>query len=251
MKIDMLCPLVKGGVQPPLFLAPAAGSTPLSMFKLARSLEPQRTIYALEYPGMQDGQSEYESVEELALAYAGEIRRIQKSGPYLLGGHCFGGIIAHAIGTIMEAAGEKVAALVLLETIAPLDDSVRADLEATEEQVRLSPTLGAAKHALHAIFEQSRRQLERLPPEISEPLIQLSWKQTLAGSIYRAKPIDAEIILVRTQKHPREIFLAWKQLGLQGLTEHTIPGDALSMLSPPLVDIVAAQLSGLNTALEQ
>src|SRR5207302_2901331 len=48
--------------------------------------------------------------------YAAAVRAVQPKGPYLLGGYCSGGIVAHALGRRLVEAGEEVGRLVLLDT---------------------------------------------------------------------------------------------------------------------------------------
>ncbi len=59
------------------------------------------------------------SVEEMVNDYAEQIRRVQPFGPYHLCGWSFGGIIAHALATHLQALGQEVAFLGLLDTIRP------------------------------------------------------------------------------------------------------------------------------------
>jgi thioesterase domain-containing protein len=52
----------------------------------------------------------------MASDYLDEIRRIQPSGPYLLGGFSGGGLIAYEMARQLENADQHVAALILLDT---------------------------------------------------------------------------------------------------------------------------------------
>ncbi len=53
----------------------------------------------------------------MAAHYVSEIRKIQPQGPYFIGGQSFGGRIAIYMATILKAAGEEVALLVLFDTV--------------------------------------------------------------------------------------------------------------------------------------
>ena len=57
-----------------------------------------------------------ESVERLAESYIKSIRQVQHVGPYLVGGHSFGCVVAFEMGLQLSRAGEKVA-LVLLDGV--------------------------------------------------------------------------------------------------------------------------------------
>jgi thioesterase domain-containing protein len=63
-----------------------------------------------------DGAQKFLTVEELAVKYIPEIRRVQKSGPYQLCGMSFGGLVAYEIAMALVDQGEEVALLALLDT---------------------------------------------------------------------------------------------------------------------------------------
>ncbi len=56
---------------------------------------------------------------EAAADYIAELRQVQPHGPYLLGGFSGGGLTAWEMAQQLEAAGEEVALLVLLDTPLP------------------------------------------------------------------------------------------------------------------------------------
>jgi thioesterase domain-containing protein len=64
------------------------------------------------------GLPEFEQVEEMAAHYLREIRTVQPKGPYYLAGYCFGGNVAFELARQLEAGGEKVAFLGLLDSAA-------------------------------------------------------------------------------------------------------------------------------------
>ena len=53
------------------------------------------------------------------------MRNVQLEGPYFLGGHCFGGVVAFEIAQQLQAAGQKVGLLALCDTYAPGSRYVR------------------------------------------------------------------------------------------------------------------------------
>ncbi|KAJ5594738.1 Beta-ketoacyl synthase [Penicillium hispanicum] len=58
-------------------------------------------------------------VEEIAAASLEAIRTVQASGPYLLGGYAFGGLVAYEVARQLLDAGEKVSGLLIIDTPAP------------------------------------------------------------------------------------------------------------------------------------
>ncbi|WMV70852.1 amino acid adenylation domain-containing protein [Xenorhabdus griffiniae] len=104
----------------PLFCLPGAGASPSSLLELALSFPAQLPVYALQARGfMIEHHSPYRSVEGAARAYIQNIRQIQPHGPYHLLGHSFGGWIAFEIALQLQAEGEQVSELILIDTDEP------------------------------------------------------------------------------------------------------------------------------------
>jgi amino acid adenylation domain-containing protein len=93
--------------------------------ELADQLAPHIPVYGVFLPVEQDlfnlERSERVteiSVEAMAAGYVEAIRQRQASGPYLLLGFCFGGTVAYEMARQLEAAGEEVSLVVMLDTTA-------------------------------------------------------------------------------------------------------------------------------------
>jgi thioesterase domain-containing protein len=78
----------------------------------------------------------------MAADYLSLIRKIQPVGPYNLLGWSFGGLVAHSIATRLQAAGQDVSMLVLLDSY-PVDPEIQntgiADSEVLATQVAINP----------------------------------------------------------------------------------------------------------------
>ncbi|WMV70849.1 amino acid adenylation domain-containing protein [Xenorhabdus griffiniae] len=104
----------------PLFCLPGAGASPSSLLELALSFPAQLPVYALQARGFTtEHHSPYRSVEGAARAYIQKIRQVQPYGPYHLLGHSFGGWIAFEIALQLQAEGEQVSKLILIDTDEP------------------------------------------------------------------------------------------------------------------------------------
>jgi len=242
MKTNLLVPITQGGEGSPIYFVPSAGSTLFSFVKLARSLKSQLPVHAFDLTAMEGSKSPHTSIEEITLTFLAEIRAVQKSGPYYLGGHCWGGIVALDIAAKLEAEGDTVALLVLLESVPPLGNKVVENLSVTNEEAQSSTFSVEFNKFMEITVEQIRQQLSRLPPKHAKRFGRLSWEQMHMGSRYRATHISAPIILFRTRTHPDVVFQDWKYFSDRGFTEQIVPGDTFSMLSPPYVDILGAEL---------
>ncbi len=109
----------EGGERMPFFLVAGMFGNVLNLRHLAHLLGADRPFYGLQARGLLGGDAPHDSVTEAALSMIAEIRQIQPHGPYLLGGFSGGGITAYEIAQQLEAAGEEVALVVLLDTPLP------------------------------------------------------------------------------------------------------------------------------------
>ncbi|MBI3875437.1 MAG: amino acid adenylation domain-containing protein, partial [Verrucomicrobia bacterium] len=107
------------GSKPPLFMVHGVGG---GMFwgytNLSRHLGLDQPVYAFKSCGT-DGLAEFASIEKMAAHYVADLRMFQPCGPYCLGGYCFGGNVAYEMARQLEAQGEKVAVLALMNCVPP------------------------------------------------------------------------------------------------------------------------------------
>ncbi|HYG36656.1 MAG TPA: alpha/beta fold hydrolase, partial [Clostridia bacterium] len=107
------------GSRPPLLLVHGAGS---GMFwgysNLARHIGTEQPIYAFKSRGL-DGEQELETIQELAEFYVSELQAFQPHGPYYLGGYCFGGLVAYEMAHRLQAEGESIGFLALINAMPP------------------------------------------------------------------------------------------------------------------------------------
>ncbi len=104
------------GRKPPFFCLPGIHGSPRYLQPLADSADPDRPFFLLRFPDSEPRRAV--PVEEIAAKIITVIREVQPRGPYLLGGHCYGGIVAWEIASQLEAEGET-GALVLFDAAVP------------------------------------------------------------------------------------------------------------------------------------
>lgn len=109
----------EGGRRTPFFLVAGMFGNVLNLRHLAHLIGADRPFYGLQARGLYGTDAPHETFVAAATDYIAEMRAVQPQGPYLLGGFSGGGIIAHEITRQLEAEGEKVALLVLLDTPLP------------------------------------------------------------------------------------------------------------------------------------
>ena len=111
-----LVPINPKGSKAPFFCVHGAGGNVLLYRDLARHLGADYPMYGLQCQGLDGKATPLTTVEAMAEKYLREIRKLQPEGPYYLGGYCLGGTIAYEMAQRLNAEGEKVAFLALLDT---------------------------------------------------------------------------------------------------------------------------------------
>ncbi|WP_367129332.1 amino acid adenylation domain-containing protein [Saccharothrix sp. HUAS TT1] len=123
-----LLPLRSGESGHPLFCVHPVSGLSWCYSDLVRRLDPGRPVHGLQSPGLLTPGWSPTSVEAVVDEYVAHIRRAQPHGPYHLLGWSLGGNLAHAIAVALQAAGERVEVLALLDSYPRLglDDPAEA-----------------------------------------------------------------------------------------------------------------------------
>lgn len=136
---------------PPLFAIHPAGGITWCYGRLARALDPRRTVYGLQAPALAADLPPPASLADLAADYVGRIRAVRPEGACHLVGWSIGGIVAHAMAERLQALGARVGVVAML-------DSYPADCWRAEPE----PDEGAALKALLAIGGYDPDQLPQV-----------------------------------------------------------------------------------------
>jgi enterobactin synthetase component F len=116
--LNAMLPLrkVRNAAQGPLFcIHPMAGLS-LGFSSLLRHLNPALPVYGLQSRALRNVEALPSSIEEMATDYLSEIRKVQPHGPYKLIGRSLGGLIGHCIAEQMQADGEEVEFLAMIDS---------------------------------------------------------------------------------------------------------------------------------------
>ncbi|NGO70935.1 non-ribosomal peptide synthetase, partial [Streptomyces boncukensis] len=102
-----------------------AGGTAFCYLSLARALPESVGLYGVQSPGVNPGEEFLPSVEAMAEHYL-RLAEPLGTGPLVLSGLSYGGLVAHEMGRLLAAAGRRDVSVVLLDTYATDDPAVRA-----------------------------------------------------------------------------------------------------------------------------
>jgi phthiocerol/phenolphthiocerol synthesis type-I polyketide synthase D len=249
----------------PLMLFHASGGTTGVYESLVARLPVDQPVYGLE---------RIEGEPDLVARcrrYLEQITEVAPNGPYLLAGWSLGGVLALETAQQLLAAGAEVDLLMLIDTIVPL---AGPDLSHTE--VILGRLSRFAEHVrgsygvdldlpMRTIAEADEDEqidivMERLwtrLPVLGEAALvhqYTSYVDARVGERYRPGPYHGRAVLLRaddphpltTALDPRylrdDLTLGWDAF-LSELEVFRVPGDHLSMIDPPHVDVVARRLT--------
>ncbi|HEU5078475.1 MAG TPA: alpha/beta fold hydrolase [Opitutaceae bacterium] len=112
-------PLRKSGARTPIFCVPGGGSDAIVFQDFAQALGDDQPVYGLQARGLDATpvEGEFPSVEQVAKDFIAEIKKAQPHGPYVLAGHCFGCLLIWETARQMQASGEVVQTVVLIDPI--------------------------------------------------------------------------------------------------------------------------------------
>lgn len=113
-----IVPLNAEGQGKPVFFVHGATPRPWMFRDVVPALQLRRPIYGTKAPDLA-WERDVLTIEEMAVHYATEIRRMQPRGPYSLLGFSLGGTLAFAIAARLARDGQAVPHLVLLDTAGP------------------------------------------------------------------------------------------------------------------------------------
>lgn len=105
---DPIVPLQTTGTKTPLFCVHPGVGEVLVFVNLAKYFVNERPFYALRARGFNEGETYFETFEEMVSVYVEAIRKRQPHGPYAIAGYSYGGAVAFEIAKVLESQGERV-----------------------------------------------------------------------------------------------------------------------------------------------
>ncbi|WP_266167852.1 non-ribosomal peptide synthetase [Dyella subtropica] len=249
--LKTLLPLRVSGSRPPLFCLPPAGNLSWCYAGLVSHIDASCPIYGLHAPELDQLQGEETTLEDIASYHLEQIRRVQPQGPYRLLGWSIGGLMAHAIATRLQAAGEQVALLALIDAyprpIAPPESAMAAVQVQALEQAALANILASFGVDAPPSSEQSMdpQLLQRLRAEgslsdgdaqtIAHMLQSLEHSVDLART-FQPQPYQGDVLFFRAAIVPEPLsppsVNAWASHVSGDIEVHDIHADHYGMLDP-------------------
>lgn len=114
-----LVPLQSEGEKNPVYCWPGLGGYTMNLRSLVTKLDIGRPFYGVQAHGINDGETPYRTIKEMAAEDIKEIRLLQPEGPYTLWGYSFGARVAFEAAYQLEQSGEQVENLFLMAPGSP------------------------------------------------------------------------------------------------------------------------------------
>ena len=262
-----LVALQPNGSKIPFFCIPGADENPYYFRHLAKALGDDQPFYIVRDPRPVEGRGLY-TIEEAAARYVEAIRSMQPEGPYIVGGHCYGGSAAFEVAHQLSAMGERVGKVVLFEAPTPGYPKVIRHWNSYFREGLLVLTgkrkAGMKEAAAHwnvvkelvakKLYGVKRRLL--IGSRFQDSILTGEHPNTQALRSHVPKLFRGEVVhfIAADEAHSTLILddprLGWREFVKGEFIAVKTPGIALGIFEPPNVRQLAAQmtaqLSGVN-----
>ena len=230
------CPIITlqaQGNQTPLFLIHPIGGTIFWYSTLAKLLKKIRPIYGIQDPSIELEKPIFESIEEMASFYLKQIKKLQPSGNYLIGGASFGTTVAVEIARMLHKAGDKVTSIISLDGWGIYPSTLHDD-------TYFRNSMEKQHQALSAEFNK-----QGLPHP--EKLFDIQWQRLSLLWKYQIEEIVAPMALFKS----KEILPIFKEVDApmnhwekfsdpRKISCNLVPGNHETMFQKPHVETLAA-----------
>ncbi|MGW1024035.1 amino acid adenylation domain-containing protein [Streptomyces sp. NPDC002577] len=254
--LDVLLPLRGQGEGPPLFVVHPASGLSWCYSTMLRHIPPDRPVHGLQSRGLTLPEPPAVSVAEMARDYAEQIRKAQPEGPYQLLGWSIGGGIAHAVATELQAMGEQIALLALLDAH-PADPELHgwADRQVVEvvlgdfgydpaildgEPLDQDRILELVRGAGGALSDWSDERIAAV--------IRVTGNNMTAYQAWEPRPFHGDVhffTATGTEREPGQHAAAWQRHVRGRIENHEIPCRHELMMRPENVAGIGRNLAGL------
>lgn len=247
--LSCLVPIKPNGSKPPLFLCQG-----VSLYhSLIPYLDSEQPVYALISRDGQGMPVRFNGVEELASRYINEIRTLQAEGPYLLGGHSFGGVIAFEMAQQLSSQGQHIALLALFDSHVPgtmkkipIDNRLSYQLN---QFLKIGPA-----YLLQSVMDRLTQKYSNIA--LKNKFLRIKNLQHLVSRAAYFKLVEdyatkyvpqvylgrITLLMASDRRFLDEPELGWTKLAGGELEIHEIPGDHLTIFQEPSIQLMAQKL---------
>jgi amino acid adenylation domain-containing protein len=249
----------------PFFCVHPVGGQVLCYKALSTHLGLEQPFYGLQARGLDENQAPQTQIEDMAAYYIEAIRSFQPNGPYLLGGWSMGGVIAYEMAQQLEAQGQRVSLLALMDATpvnhgnaTPLDEitllaNFAHDLGLSVDRLQFSTDELAKLGAEELLSYMLQRAIEaRIVPQNfqlaqAQRLFEVFKNNVQAMQSYRPKASSQRVTLLkageRSTVETTDETMGWGALTSGEIEIHTVSGSHFTIVREPYVRNLAEQLA--------
>lgn len=183
-------------------------------------------------------------LEDVARLIVAEMRGQPRAGPYQLGGWCVSGILAYEVAVQLEAAGEEVGLVALLDAPNPQHYSAIPKRERLKSKLRYHwkkmthlDLAGVSRYLMERARYHATAQNPARSRDFSRVLLELALR-------YQPKPLHARVALFQAEDRPSMLNFApgWTGVVKGEFAAYDVPGNHESSLEEPNVAVLAQKL---------
>ncbi|WP_369386594.1 non-ribosomal peptide synthase/polyketide synthase [Streptomyces sp. CG1] len=272
---DVLLPLRTGGTMPPLFCIHPGAAICWSYSDLLLHLSPDFPVYGLQSRALSHPDELPETLIQVADDCIEEMRQVQKTGPYYLLGQSFGGVVAHAMAARLQAAGEQVGLIVVLDSEPArrlTEEEQQQVVEATAkvytgilEVLGVDPASWPSGKLSFAQFSELARTTNTVLGNVAEDefqlLMEILHRNISIATKHQPQPADADMLIFGATEERERVLdpEVWRDFVSGDITYHPIPTshstimtpEALQLIGPILEEHLRAVIAGNATTKEE
>ncbi|AOM39414.1 non-ribosomal peptide synthetase [Xenorhabdus hominickii] len=261
----------------PLFFAPGAGGQVLYLRELATELEGDYSVWGMQSPELDGSHTHLQSLEAMADVMIDDMKKVQPTGPYYLGGHSFGGWLAFEMARQLVQQGEEIALLALVDSEPPLENFAPKDeLEWSDSRWMaefgnvLAALKGAEDHFTEEEFQSMTEKAqidslrlrlieeELLPSQLEPEEIATYVRVFKSHSLAHYQPQDrysgsVHLLLASDNQEDEEletfvesIITGWETLVTGEVVPQRLAGDHITMMRHPFVQDLASAIASVE-----
>jgi thioesterase domain-containing protein/aryl carrier-like protein len=244
--ISVLFPIRARGSNPPFFCVHPSSGLSWCYLPLSQCVPADTPLYGLQARGIDGTTQPACSVRDMASDYIEQIRTVQGSGPYRLLGWSFGGIVAHEMAVQLQACGEKIEALIIMDAFPPrgetgheTSDDGDGKHEATDQDPELIEMVGRLRQERGPLLEAIYEELTSYA--------RISQNNVRIGPAHQPRRYEGDLMLVvSTEDKPVDVSPAamWKAYVSGEISESRLECKHLEMMRP---DVLAQTWGHIST----
>jgi thioesterase domain-containing protein len=244
-----LVPIQRTGTELPFFYVAPYQISVLQFAHLGDELAPDRALYGFQPQGLDGRHQSHETIEEMAAHYITEMKAVQPRGPYAIGGHCAGAWVAFEMARQLEAGGDELHAVVLVDQGPPsAEQPAIRPVTYLLNRMRFYRRDRRFRHALmwKLRIALGRHLVRRVGPPTARYVEEVRAVHRDAFRQYEGGTVRHDLVLIRSAESlalvDKAWYVQWADRTEGGFRIESVPGTHASLLERPVVEALATKI---------